>query len=102
MSSNSRVDRRGFLRNAGRTVLGASAAGGLGPWASSATAEEKFPARDINWIIYQAPGGSIDTTARIIQPYLERNGVKTNLDMSWARADASRAASSTPRGRTAT
>ena len=51
MSSNSRVDRRGFLRNAGRTVLGATAAGGLGPWASSATAEEKFPARDINWII---------------------------------------------------
>ena len=80
MSSNSRVDRRGFLRNAGRTVLGASAAGGLGPWASSATAEEKFPARDINWIIYQAPGGSIDTTARIIQPYLERNGIKTNLE----------------------
>src|SRR4249919_2076513 len=80
MSSNSRVDRRGFLRNAGRTVLGASAVGGLGPWASSATAEEKFPARDINWIIYQAPGGSIDTTARIIQPYLERNGIKTNLE----------------------
>ena len=80
MSSNSRVDRRGFLRNAGRTVLGATVAGGLGPWASSATAEEKFPARDINWIIYQAPGGSIDTTARIIQPYLERNGIKTNLE----------------------
>src|SRR4029079_4814592 len=80
MSSNSRVDRRGFLRNAGRTVLGASAVGGLGPWASSATAEEKFPARDINWIIYQAPGGSIDTTARIMQPYLERNGIKTNLE----------------------
>ena len=80
MSSSSRVDRRGFLRNAGRTVLGATAAGGLGPWASSATAEEKFPARDINWIIYQAPGGSIDTTARIIQPYLERNGIKTNLE----------------------
>ena len=80
MSSNSRVDRRGFLRNAGRTVLGATAAGGLGPWASSATAQEKFPARDINWIIYQAPGGSIDTTARIIQPYLERNGIKTTLE----------------------
>src|SRR3954453_13311066 len=80
MSSNSRVDRRGFLRNAGRTVLGASAVGGLGPWASSATGEEKFPARDINWIIYQAPGGSIDTTARIIQPYLERNGIRTNLE----------------------
>src|SRR5207253_10758388 len=40
----------------------------------------KSPARDINWIIYQAPGGSIDTTARIIQPYLEKHGVKTSLD----------------------
>ena len=80
MSSSSRVDRRGFLRNAGRTTLGAAAAGSLGPWASSAMAQEKFPARDINWIIYQAPGGSIDTTARIIQPYLEKNGIKTNLE----------------------
>jgi tripartite-type tricarboxylate transporter receptor subunit TctC len=80
MSSSSRVDRRGFLRNAGRTTLGAAAAGSLGPWASPAMAQEKFPARDINWIIYQAPGGSIDTTARIIQPYLEKNGIKTNLE----------------------
>src|SRR4029078_12028535 len=92
MSSNSRVDRRGFLRNAGRTVVGATAAGGLGRMVFAATAEEQlsarararaeemFPARNINWIIYQAPGGSIDTTARIIQPYLERNGIKTNLE----------------------
>ena len=80
MSSNLRVDRRRFLRSAGETAIGVAAAGSLAPWASSARAEEKFPARDINWIIYQAPGGSIDTTARIIQPYLERNGVKTNLE----------------------
>src|SRR3979490_537302 len=80
MSSNSRVDRRGFLHNAGRTALGVAGAGSLGPSNSPALAQEKFPARDINWIIYQAPGGSIDTTARIIKPYLERNGVKTNLE----------------------
>ena len=80
MSSNLRVDRRRFLRSAGETAIGVAAAGSLAPWASSAMAEEKFPARDINWIIYQAPGGSIDTTARIIQPYLERNGIKTNLE----------------------
>ena len=72
MSSNLRVDRRRFLRSAGETAIGVAAAGSLAPWASSAMAEEKFPARDINWIIYQAPGGSIDTTARIIQPYLEK------------------------------
>jgi tripartite-type tricarboxylate transporter receptor subunit TctC len=80
MSSHSRMDRRDFLVNAGRAALGVSTAGSMGPIVSSAHAQEKFPARDVNWIIYQAPGGSIDTTARVIQPYLEKNGVKTNLD----------------------
>src|SRR3982074_207169 len=72
MSSNSRVDRRGFLHNAGRTALGVAGAGSLWPSHSPALAQEKFPARGINPTIYQASGGSIDTTARIIQPYLER------------------------------
>ena len=48
--------------------------------ASPAVAQEKFPSREVNWIIYQAPGGSIDTTARIIQPYLEKAGIKTTLE----------------------
>ena len=69
------LDRRAFLTSAGKVVLGAAAMSG-----SAALAQEKFPARDIDWIIYQAPGGSIDTTARVIQPYLEKNGIKTNLD----------------------
>src|SRR5436305_10321689 len=47
---------------------------------SPAVAQEHFPAREINWLIYQAPGGSIDTTARIIAPYLEKAGVKTTLE----------------------
>src|SRR5258708_6157647 len=51
-----------------------------GAFGSSAVAQEKFPARELNWIIYQAPGGSIDTTARIIQPYLEKAGIKTTLE----------------------
>ena len=80
MTGTSRIDRRGFLRNAGGAALGAAAAGGIAQLTPSALAQEKFPARDINWIIYQAPGGSIDTTARIIQPYLEKHGVKTSLD----------------------
>jgi tripartite-type tricarboxylate transporter receptor subunit TctC len=77
MSSRSEIDRRVVLRNAGKAAFGLAAGSVLG---SAARAEEKFPARDVNWIIYQAPGGSIDTTARIIQPYLERNGVKTSLE----------------------
>src|SRR6266511_1857990 len=72
MSSNSGMDRRRFLAGAGAAAAGAIA--------SPAVAQERFPAREVNWIIYQAPGGSIDTTARIIQPYLEKNGVKTSLD----------------------
>jgi tripartite-type tricarboxylate transporter receptor subunit TctC len=48
--------------------------------ASPAIAQEKFPSREVNWFIYQAPGGSIDTTARIIQPYLEKAGIKTTLE----------------------
>src|SRR5262249_28349432 len=80
MSGKSQIDRRGFLRNASGAALGAAAAGSIAPLSSPARAQEKFPARDISWIIYQAPGGSIDTTARIIQPYLEKQGVKTSLD----------------------
>ena len=78
MSSKLQMDRRGFLLNAGKAALGVSAAGSMP--GSSASAQEKFPARDVNWIIYQAPGGSIDTTARVIQPYLEKQGVKTSLE----------------------
>ena len=59
------------------------------------SAQEKFPAREVNWIIYQAPGGSIDTTARIIQPYLEKAAAsRPRSNMCSARAGASRAPSS--------
>src|SRR5712691_8603484 len=77
MESKSGIDRRIVLTNAGKAALGLAAGSVLG---SAARGEEKFPVRDVNWIIYQAPGGSIDTTARVIQPYLDKQGVKTNLD----------------------
>ena len=80
MTGKLRIDRRGFLRNAGSAALGAAAAGSVAQFSRPARAQDKFPARDISWIIYQAPGGSIDTTARIMQPYLEKHGVKTSLD----------------------
>jgi tripartite-type tricarboxylate transporter receptor subunit TctC len=80
MNDSSSIHRRHFLRSVGRAGLGAAAAGGVGVLNLQLRAQEAFPSRDINWIIYQAPGGSIDTTARIIQPYLERNGVKTGLE----------------------
>src|SRR5881398_3434358 len=74
MSRNTGMHRREFLAGAGALGVGAATP------ALQAVAQEKFPARDVTWIIYQAPGGSIDTTARIIQPYLERAGIKTTLD----------------------
>src|ERR1700757_1300252 len=78
MNGKPRINRRGFLRNLGSAAIGVAAS--ASPLRSTSGAQERFPAREISWIIYQAPGGSIDTTARIIQPYLEKNGVKTNLD----------------------
>jgi tripartite-type tricarboxylate transporter receptor subunit TctC len=78
MISKTAMDRRTFLTHAGKAALGAAAGGSV--LASPAMAQEKFPAREVNWLIYQAPGGSIDTTARIIQPYLEKAGVKTTLE----------------------
>src|SRR5262245_51981744 len=74
MSRNTGMHRREFLAGAGALGVGAATP------ALQVAAQEKFPARDVTWIIYQAPGGSIDTTARIIQPYLERAGVKTSLE----------------------
>ncbi|MFL6797799.1 MAG: tripartite tricarboxylate transporter substrate binding protein [Xanthobacteraceae bacterium] len=70
-------DRRQLLLAAGGGVLAGS---GCSTWGMPAFAQEKFPAREVNWLIYQAPGGSIDTTARVMQPYLERQGIKTALD----------------------
>ena len=99
MTGMSRIDRRGFLRNAGGAALGVAAAGSVAQLSRPARAQDKFPARDISWIIYQAPGGSIDTTARIMQPTSRSMGSRPASIMSWARAAASRAASSTPRGR---
>jgi len=75
MNSKTGLDRREFL-------AGAGALAGTATLTSPGRAEEAFPARDISWLIYQAPGGSIDTTARIIQPYLEKAGVKTTLEYS--------------------
>jgi len=77
MSSKTMMDRRVFLNRVGRVALGAAAGGTL---AAPAIAQGRFPDREISWLIYQAPGGSIDTTARIIQPYLEKAGVRTTLD----------------------
>jgi tripartite-type tricarboxylate transporter receptor subunit TctC len=45
-----------------------------------ALAQGRFPTRDLTWLIYQSPGGSIDVTTRMIQPFLEARGFKSQLE----------------------
>jgi tripartite-type tricarboxylate transporter receptor subunit TctC len=65
------LNRRGLLSAA---ILGAM--GAAGP----AVGQTRFPSRELSWLIYQAPGGSLDLTARLIQPQLAENGVRTKLE----------------------
>jgi tripartite-type tricarboxylate transporter receptor subunit TctC len=62
-----------------RRNLGLLAAGALAA-PSVASAQGRFPMRDLTWLIYQSPGGSVDVTTRIIQPFLEARGFKSQLD----------------------
>lgn len=65
------ASRRGLLSAA---ILGAVGA------ASPALGQTRFPSRELSWLIYQAPGGSLDLTARLIQPQLAEHGVRTKLE----------------------
>jgi tripartite-type tricarboxylate transporter receptor subunit TctC len=64
------ITRRGLAALA----AGALAAPGL------ASAQGRFPMRDLTWLVYQSPGGSIDVTTRTIQPFLEAKGFKSQLE----------------------
>ncbi|MGK7870235.1 tripartite tricarboxylate transporter substrate-binding protein [Falsiroseomonas sp. E2-1-a20] len=48
--------------------------------ATPALGQGRFPQRDLTWIVYQSPGGSIDVTTRTIQPFLEARGFKSQLE----------------------
>ncbi len=60
-----------------RRGLGAAS---LGLATAPAMAQGRFPTRDLTWLIYQSPGGSIDVTTRTIQPFLEARGFKSQFD----------------------
>lgn len=57
------------------------AAGGAAPQpAAPAASEAKFPSEPINLIVSYSPGGGTDTSARILQPFLEKElGVPVNV-----------------------
>ena len=75
---NSRHSRRNFLKTAGKSVL---AGAGLGVLPHNARSQgQAWPAQTIRWIIFQSPGGLIDTSSRLLQPYLAEQGISTVFD----------------------
>ena len=65
---NASLTRRGFLAVAGSATLM--------PRASDAA---QYPAQDVTWLLYQNPGGTVDVSTRILQPFIERSGFKVRL-----------------------
>jgi tripartite-type tricarboxylate transporter receptor subunit TctC len=66
------INRRTFLAGAGAAAL-------------STTASERGLAQagttnDLTWLIYQAPGGSVDLSTRTLQPGIEAAGFKVRLE----------------------
>jgi tripartite-type tricarboxylate transporter receptor subunit TctC len=41
---------------------------------------QSYPSQDLTWLIYQAPGGSVDMSTRIIQPGIDKAGFKVHLE----------------------
>jgi tripartite-type tricarboxylate transporter receptor subunit TctC len=69
-SNRGGIERREFIKLMA-TVGGASMLGSL-PISSHAAAKEIYPAKDITFICYSAPGGSYDLTARSSGPFLTK------------------------------
>mgnify|MGYP003575348158 CR=1 FL=1 len=61
--------RRGFLA--------ATAGLSVAPRASRAGAA--YPSQDVTWLLYQNPGGTVDVSTRILQPFIERAGFRVRL-----------------------
>ena len=66
-----------------RHFLAAAAATGLAPGSSFAAS---YPEQELVWLIYQSPGGTIDVSTRIVQPYLEKAGFKVRLEYATGAA----------------
>jgi putative tricarboxylic transport membrane protein len=41
---------------------------------------QAYPSQPLKWIIYQSPGGLIDTSTRLIQPFLKQQGFSSTLE----------------------
>jgi putative tricarboxylic transport membrane protein len=60
-----------------REFLATAAASGLAPTMGNAAG---YPSQELTWLIYQAPGGTVDVSTRLLQPHLEAAGFKVKLE----------------------
>jgi tripartite-type tricarboxylate transporter receptor subunit TctC len=60
-----------------RDFLATAAAAGLAPTVGRAST---YPSQELVWLIYQSPGGTVDISTRLIQPYIEPAGFKVRLE----------------------
>jgi tripartite-type tricarboxylate transporter receptor subunit TctC len=67
-----RITRRKFL---GTTLASAGLAA-----APRFAFPQAYPSQPLKWIIYQSPGGLIDTSTRLIQPFLKEQGFNSTLE----------------------
>ena len=65
-------DRRRFLSTS-LASAGLAAAPGF-------ARAQAYPSQALKWIIYQSPGGLIDTSTRLIQPFLKEQGFASTLE----------------------
>jgi tripartite-type tricarboxylate transporter receptor subunit TctC len=57
-------------------LAGAAAVAALAPMRARAA----YPDQELPWLIYQSPGGTVDVSTRIVQPYFEQAGFKVKLE----------------------
>lgn len=71
-----------FKSNISRRHLltGASAIGISSIISRAPSAAETYPDHDLRWIIYQSPGGLIDSSTRAVQPFLKQQGFGSTVD----------------------
>ena len=69
------LNRREFLLAAAGTSV-----------ASTVSFAADYPTQELTWLIYQAAGGTIDLSTRLLQPYLERSGFKVKLEYATGAA----------------
>ncbi len=83
-----RFSRRKFLET---TIASAGLAA-----ASRFASAQAYPSQALRWIIYQSPGGLIDTSSRTLQPYLAEQGF--NSVFEYVRGASGRIALNVVRG----